>query len=590
MTPDGSAPPPHDLLVQAVEGMERPLFVLDGDWRLAYVNPAGAAALDRTVEELVGRVFWEAFPETVGGPFEELYRHVRATGEAGSTEAESRRLAAWFRADAFLTAAGLVVTFDDVTQRRRTEAERAAAIVAREQAAAQAAEAAARAETAARHLVLLGDISQAMTATTDVDVAVARFADLVVPLLADWCLVSVVDPDGTRRDVGRAHSDPRMAPAMHRYADLRVRSNRAAAPVPTALASGRPVVLPRVTEDDVRAMVADEESRAALAPLRVSAVATFPLLARGELFGAFTLVNGPERGPHTDAELRTAEIASRRAALALDNARLAGAAQQVAERLQHSLLSPPVQPDRLELAVRYRPATRGISIGGDWYDSFLQPDGDTVLVIGDVTGHDIEAAAAMGQVRTLVRGIAFDRLEEPAGVLRRVDHALVGLAVPTLATALVCRVEQDAGDRAAGLRRLRWSSAGHPDPVLLLPDGTVRDLSAPVGPPLGTGWPGARVDGRAVLPPGSTLLLFTDGLFERRGVPLDDGREQLRRLVSAAAGQPLERLCDDLLAGMLGEGAEDDVALLAVRAHPMAGERPAGTGPEVLPPVPGRPA
>ncbi len=127
MTPDGSAPPPHDLLVQAVEGMERPLFVLDGDWRLAYVNPAGAAALDRTVEELVGRVFWEAFPDTVGGPFEELYRHVRATGEAGSTEAESRRLATWFRANAFLTPAGLVVTFDDVTQRRRTEAERAAA-------------------------------------------------------------------------------------------------------------------------------------------------------------------------------------------------------------------------------------------------------------------------------------------------------------------------------------------------------------------------------------------------------------------------------------------------------------------------------
>jgi serine phosphatase RsbU (regulator of sigma subunit) len=265
--------------------------------------------------------------------------------------------------------------------------------------------------------------------------------------------------------------------------------------VPTALAAGRPVVLPHLTDDDVVAMTADEASRAALAPLRVSAVATFPLLARGELFGAFTLVNGPERGPHTGTELRTAEIASRRAALALDNARLAGAAQQMAQRLQHSLLSPPVQPDHLQLAVRYRPATRGVAIGGDWYDAFLQPDGDTVLVIGDVMGHDIEAAAAMGQVKTLVRGIAFDRLEEPAGVLRRVDHALVGLAVPAMATALVCRVEQDAADRGAGLRHLRWSSAGHPDPMLLLSDGTVRDLSAPVGPPLGIGWRGPRATG-----------------------------------------------------------------------------------------------
>ncbi|GAB3195337.1 hypothetical protein GCM10027261_15360 [Geodermatophilus arenarius] len=590
MTPDGAAPPPSDLLVQAVEGMDRPLFVLDDDWRFRYVNPAGAAVLERTVAGLQGRGIWEEFPEAVGGPFEELYRHVRETGESGTTEAFFPPLGRWFRADAFLTGAGLVVTYDDVTQRRRTEEERAAAVAARESAAAEAAAAAARAEVSARHLVLLGDISQAMTSTTDVDEAVARFADLVVPLLADWCLVSVVDPDGTRRDVGRAHSDPAMVPAMHRYADLRVRSNRPNAPVPTALASGRPVVLPQVTDDDVRVMVADEASREALAPLRVSAVATFPLLARGEVFGAFTLVNGPERGPHTDAELRTAEIASRRAALALDNARLASAAQQVAERMQHSLLSPPVQPDHLELAVRYRPATRGVSIGGDWYDAFLQPDGDTVLVIGDVMGHDIEAAAAMGQVKTLVRAIAFDRLEEPAGVLRRVDHALVGLAVPAMATALVCRVEQTPAEAAVGLRRLRWATAGHPEPMLLLPDGTVRDLSAPVGPPLGIGWRGPRADGHDVIPADSTLLLFTDGLFERRGVPLDESREELRRLVEAAAGSSLADLCDGLLASMLGDGAEDDVAVLAVRAHPVGGERPAEAGPEVLPPLLGHPA
>ncbi|SNT02178.1 Serine phosphatase RsbU, regulator of sigma subunit [Geodermatophilus saharensis] len=590
MTPDGLAPPPNDLLVQAVEGMQRPLFVLDEDWRFAYVNPAGATLLRRTAADLTGRGIWEEFPEAVGGPFDELYRQVRRSGGSGSTEAWYAPLDTWFHADAFLTDAGLVVTYDDVTAQRRAEEERAAAVAAREQAAAAAAEAAARAETAARHLVLLGDISQAMTATTDVDEAVARLARLVVPLLADWCLVSVVDPDGSRRDVGRAHSDPAMVPAMHRYADLRVRSNRPSAPVPTALASGRPVVLRHVTDDDVRAMVADQASREALAALRVSAVATFPLLARGELFGAFTLVNGPERGPHTDAELSTAEIASRRAALALDNARLASAAQQVAERMQHSLLSPPVQPDSLELAVRYRPATRGVSIGGDWYDAFLQPDGDTVLVIGDVMGHDIEAAAAMGQVKTLVRGIAFDRLEEPAGVLRRVDHALVGLAVPAMATALVCRVEQDAAERAAGVRRLRWSSAGHPDPMLLLPDGTVRDLSAPVGPPLGIGWRGPRADGEVLVPEGATLLLFTDGLFERRGVPLDEGRDAVRALLAASAGRGLSALCDDLLASMLGDGVEDDVAVLAVRAHPVRGERPPEAGPEVLPPVVGRPA
>ena len=582
---DDAATPPGDLLWQAVEGMDRPLFVLDEDWRFSYVNPAGAAVLDRTVDDLMGRSIWAEFPEALGSPFEKLYRGVRRDRRSGSTEAWFDPLQKWFRADAFLTDAGLVVTYNDTTEQRRVLDERAAAVSAREQAAAEAAAAAAEAERAGQHLILLGEINLAMTSTFDTDEAVQRFAELAVPLLADWCIVTVIDPDGTRRDVGRAHRDPDLVPAMHRYADLRVASNNASAPVPRMLRDLRPVVVPDLTEELVRSMVADEEARQALALLSPASVAGFPLVSRGELIGGFTLVNGPERGPHTEEELRTAEIASRRAALALDNARLAAAQQQVAERLQRSLLSPPVQPDHLELSVRYRPATKGVSIGGDWYDAFLQPDGDTVLVIGDVMGHDIEAAAAMGQVKTLVRGIAFDRLEEPAGVLRRVDHALVGLAVPTLATALVCRVEQDAAEQAVGLRRLRWSTAGHPDPMLLFTDGSVLDLSAPVGPPLGIGWLGPRSDGVAAMPEGSTLLLFTDGLFERRGVPLDVGRERVRELLATCADLPLEELCDRLLDELVEQGAEDDVAVLAVRAHPVDAERPVEAGPEILPPA-----
>src|SRR5215218_7334163 len=587
---DEVAPPPGDLLLQAVEGMERPLFVLDDDWRFRYINPAGARVLDRTVGSLLGREIWLEFPQALGGPFEELYRGVRATGVTAGTEAWFAPLAKWFRADAFLTDAGLVVTYDDVTERRRILDERAAAVNAREKAAAAAAAAAGEAELAGRHLMLLGDINLAMTSTFDTDEAVQHFAELVVPQLADWCVVTVIDPDGTRRDVGRAHRDPALVPAMHRYADLRVASNNVTAPVPRMLRDPRPVVFPELTEEIVLSMVADDEARAALAPLRPAAAAGFPLIARGEVIGGFTLINGPERGAHTEQELRTAEIASRRAALALDNARLAAANHQVAERLQLSLLSPPVQPDHLELAVRYRPATQGVSIGGDWYDAFLQPDGETVLVIGDVMGHDIDAAAAMGQVKTLVRGIGYDRRDAPAGLLRRVDHALVGLAVAVLATALVCRVEQDAEQRAIGLRRLRWSTAGHPDPMLLFTDGTVLDLSAPVGPPLGIGWLGPRADGVAAMPEGSTLLLFTDGLFERRGIPLDDGRERVREVLARSADLPLEELCDRLLDELVERGAEDDVAVLAVRAHPVYAERPVEAGPEILPPAVPRPA
>src|SRR3954467_10236299 len=464
MPPDDAAPLPGDLLLQAVEGMERPLFVLDEEWCFRYVNPAGARVLDRSVDYMLGRNIWTEFPEAVGSPFEELYTRVRVSGVSGSTESWFGPLERWFRADAFLTDAGLVVTYDDVTERRHIEEERAAAVEAREKAAAEVARAAADAEMAGRHLMLLGEINLAMTSTFDTDEAVGRFAHLVVPLLTDWCLVSVVE-NGVRRDVGRAHRDPAMEQSMHRYADLRVASNNASAPVPRLLRDPHPVVISEFTDAHLESMVAPS-AREALAPLKPAAVAAFPLTARGETFGAFTLVNGPERGPHTEAELRTAEIASRRAALALDNARLAATAQRVAERLQLSLLSPPVQPDHLELAVRYRPATQGVSIGGDWYDGFLQPDGDTVLVIGDVMGHDIEAAAAMGQVKTLVRGIAFDRLEEPAGVLRRVDHALVGLAVPALATGAGVPGGADRGracgrpaPAALGLRRSSGADA-----------------------------------------------------------------------------------------------------------------------------------
>ncbi|MEU2350564.1 SpoIIE family protein phosphatase [Modestobacter sp. NPDC049651] len=580
MTGVGAAP--GDLLLQAVEGMQRPLFVLDADWRFSYINRAGAEVLGRRVEELLTRVVWDEFPEAVGSPFSEHYERVVATGEPASFEAWFEPLRTWFQVDAFRTDAGLVVTYDDVTRRRQVEQSRVDAVAAREEEAARAAESAAAAELAGRHLMLLGDINIAMTSTTDTDEAVQRFAELVVPLLADWCLVSVVDEGGRRRDVGLAHRDPAQLPLARDYARLRPHTNRPNAPVNTALREGRPVVLQDLT-DEVIATMTTEAAREPLRHLRPSSVAAFPLLARGELFGVITLVHGADRGPFTDAELRTGEVASRRAALALDNARLAAAQSRVAERLQRSLLSAPVQPDHLELAVRYLPATAGIAIGGDWYDAFLQPDGSTVLVIGDVMGHDLEAAATMGQLKTLVRAIAYDRQEAPADVLRRVDLAVVGLGVQNLATAMVARVEQDEQQRARGVRQLRWSSAGHPMPVLLLADGTVVDLAAPVGPPLGIGGTSERADGLVEMPAGSTLLMFTDGLFERRASDLDAGRERLRRALAGLVDRPLEALCDGLLAELLAEGAEDDVAVLAVRAHPVDAPRPAEAGPERVP-------
>jgi light-regulated signal transduction histidine kinase (bacteriophytochrome) len=234
---------------------------------------------------------------------------------------------------------------------------------------------------------------------------------------------------------------------------------------------------------------------------------------------------------------------------------------RAAETLQRSLLSEPPSPAGVEMAVRYVPATREAQVGGDWYDAFGQPDGSTVLVIGDVVGHDVQAAACMAQLRGLLRGIAFDSGASPARVLSRLDAAIEGLGLGAMATVLVARLEP-ADDGA----RLRWSSAGHLPPLVTGPDGAARALTAGrAGLLLGVDAGAPRTDTEELLAAGSTLLLYTDGLVERRDGGFDDGLDRLGAALAALRARPVGEVCDEVLARLVPEGAEDDVALLAVR-------------------------
>jgi serine phosphatase RsbU (regulator of sigma subunit) len=219
------------------------------------------------------------------------------------------------------------------------------------------------------------------------------------------------------------------------------------------------------------------------------------------------------------------------------------------------------------------PAAEGAEIGGDWYDAFLQPGGTVVLAIGDVVGHDVRAAAAMGQVRGLLRGIGYTRGGSPAEVLTELDRAVQGLALDTMATAVVARLEtsdaRTTGDRsrlAEGEVLLRWASAGHPPPVVLTAEGEVHVLDG-AGPDLliGVAPDSPRTDRAVVLPPGATVLLHTDGLVERRDRDLDAGTAELVALLRSCGPLPLEELCDRVLGRLFLPDAEDDVALLAVR-------------------------
>jgi serine phosphatase RsbU (regulator of sigma subunit) len=233
--------------------------------------------------------------------------------------------------------------------------------------------------------------------------------------------------------------------------------------------------------------------------------------------------------------------------------------------LQHSLLSGPRQHDRLQVAVRYEPASEAAKIGGDWHDSFALPDGALALTIGDVAGHDRDAAAAMAQVRNMLRGVAYTLEKPPAAVMSALDGAMVGLDVTTIATAVLARVEETSGTAGAARHRLRWTNAGHPPPVLVAPDGRVGVLSGH-DLLLGLQPDTDRTDHTAPLEPGTTVVFYTDGLIERRGSDLDQGLDWLTATLAGLAGEDPEHVADALLEQKLPRPM-DDIAILVLRVH-----------------------
>ncbi|AGZ42495.1 PP2C family protein-serine/threonine phosphatase [Actinoplanes friuliensis] len=243
--------------------------------------------------------------------------------------------------------------------------------------------------------------------------------------------------------------------------------------------------------------------------------------------------------------------------------RAAAMERELSEALQRSLLPAPDQPAHIEVAVRYQPAAEGVQIGGDWYDSFTLPDGSLTLVVGDVTGHDREAAVGMSQLRNLLRGISYAVGKPPAEVLGVLGEAMNGFGVDVFATALLAQVEPDTGRT----RTLRWSNAGHPPPVFVSPDGSVHLLDTHPETLLGTRGRSIRTNHTVELPPGAAVVLYTDGLIERRGSSLDEGLSELVAALADAGGLTAEQLCDRLLDRFAG-AAEDDVVLAVVRAHP----------------------
>ncbi|MGC4996896.1 PP2C family protein-serine/threonine phosphatase [Streptomyces sp. DT195] len=410
-------------------------------------------------------------------------------------------------------------------------------------------------------LTLLDQASAVLASTLDAEEGMRRVCRVLVPALADWSVGDLMDEGGRVERVCVTHRDQGiplvgmtgLLPGVGEDSDdpwSRVLRGAGA-----LLLSADRFASDEETTDPFHALNSELFRR-----LGGGSGVVAPLRARRRALGALTLVRGPERPPFGEGDLALVEGLARRVGLAVDNARLHAEVQNIAERMQRSLLPRLPVIDGLRIAARYTPATSSAQVGGDWYDSFVLPQGDTALIIGDVTGHDLQAAVAMSQIRNMLRGIACDRQEPPGRILHRLDLAMAALYPHQTATCVYALLKGPENGRY----QLNWASAGHLPPLLITPAGDTTYLDAGRGMVLGVDPGTERAGAGAVLPPGGTLLLYTDGLVERRGESLDHSLTRLRQHAAALVDQDLDVMCEELLNG-LAPDADDDVALIALR-------------------------
>lgn len=551
---------------RVLESMSSAFYQLDRDWRFTYVNSEAERLLGSSRVHLIGASIWEAFPAAVGSAFEDNYRGAVASREPVTFEAYyPPPLDGWYEVRAWPSPEGLAVYFVDITARR--DAQEAL-------------------DRSAHRLAMLASVSEALTATLDPTEGVSRLATRLVPELADWCLVTLVeDPHASDwrrglRDVGWSHRDPAMEEVLRDYAARRLRAMTDSSYLAQAIREMTPVLMDSSATEAVAAVLEPGPARDRLRQLAPFSAAVVPLRARGRTVGVVSAFRDILRTPFKDDDVALLEDIGARAALALDNARLYESQRDVSEALQRSMLTPPPHREGLQVATRYTPAGEAARIGGDWYDAFLQHDDgstppDIVVVVGDVVGHDVEAAAAMGQVRGLLRGIAVHSGDAPAAILSGLDTVMQSLQLETTATAVVARFEQAPSPRegSSGVL-LRWSHAGHPPALLVDPHGAVTRLADADANDLLLGFDPAadRHEGAVTLESGATLVLYTDGLVERRDRDIEDGITVLEHLLAemAPTTSDLDQLCDRLLGAMASQEQEDDVALLVVRWAPDA--------------------
>ena len=520
--PDDDLPPL--LSTELLEQLGDAVTVVGFDWRYRYVSERAAAIIGRPADELVGAYVWGVFPEVVGTP-----EHVAAT-RAMSERVSVKivwffdRVGRWFEQHAIPTSAGLVIVVDDVTEReedtRRGE-----------------------------QLLSIGNaLAQAMSVA---DVAAVTQGQ-ALPLLgaAGGTLVLVDEPHGVARSTGWVGLSEQFA---HRWTEFPL---TAQTPFLDAYRSGEPVILDDLGEARERYPELVDD----LAPIGQVTVVAFPLVSAatplGALVGYFT-----QRSITVRDRSFIATVAAM-CAQALTRAKLFDVERRSVEALQRHLV-----PQRLpeikdvEIAVRYDSSESAVNIGGDWYDVVPLPGGAVGLVIGDVEGHDVEAAALMGLVRSAVRAYALEG-HPPALILDRANQFLAGLHAQRLVTLAYLQLHPVE-------HLVIVASAGHLPTFVAAPDGSVQEVPAEIGPPLGAVeatlcWP----ETSSAIPTDAKLAMFTDGLVEQRDADIQDGLERVQKTLVVTWGDVVRDVVTTLVEGRPRNNDDDVAVLVAVVSTP----------------------
>jgi PAS domain S-box-containing protein len=405
----------------------------------------------------------------------------------------------------------------------------------------------------------LARATETLMSSIDYQETLRNVAHLAVPEIADWCAVDLIDETGAREQVVVAHRDPdklALAEKLRRYQPEVPDPDQGLGRV---MRTGVGELYAEIPQELIVRGAVDGEHLRLLQAVGLRSAVVVPLRARGRTLGVLTLVNAESLRRFDETDKEFAEQIASRAAVAVDNARLATARREIAETLQRSLLPDAVPSvSGWEIATMYRPASAfdEVEVGGDFYDFFETPAGWLVL-LGDVTGRGVDAAAMTSLVRHGARFLAKHE-HTPSGILASLDEALREQPGVSLCSALCVRLEA---------ARVVISSAGHPSPLIVREDGRIREIGS-AGPILG-GWRGSSWSDRTVdVTAGETLLLYTDGVTDTRGEGERFGKDRLQGVLAEHADASPTAMLEALeheLDRFQAEGHSDDTGAVALR-------------------------